>query len=118
MIGWIILGYLGAALLTFRFWSMPKWRAKYLKARKRWDECIDSGRYAGEKPLFPAFVAIAIGVALAWPGPALYRLLWPKGIDYKFEKEKIKAQAKKAAEDALKEAERIAKEYGLRNPKD
>ena len=119
MIGWIILGYLGAALLTFRFWSMPKYRKKYLEAYNDWKVRYSRGHaYLGGRPdLFPR-VVLAIVLALGWPGPALYKLLWPKGIDYKIEKEKLKQKIKQEHEAAVKEAERIAREFGLSNPKD
>jgi hypothetical protein len=116
---WIVLGYLTAALLAFRFWSMPQERKTYLERHRDWRVRYDRGHaYLSSKPSPAVYTIIAIGLALGWPGPAFYRLLWPRGIDYKVEKEKLKAQAKKAAEDAVKEAERIAKEYGLRNPRD
>lgn len=119
MIGWIILGYLGAALLTFRFWSMPKERKIYLDSYKEWKIRYDRGHaYLSGKPSQFVFVIIAIGLALGWPGPALYRLLWPKGIDAKAKKEELKAKVRAEFEASVKEAERIAREYGLRNPKD
>ena len=119
MILWIILGYLGAALFTFRFWSMPKERKIYLDKHKEWQVRYDRGHtYLNSEPHFLVFLTIAILLALTWPVPALYKLLWPKGIDYKIEKEKLKEKLKADAEAAVKEAERIAREFGLNNPKD
>ena len=122
MIGWIVmatLGYLAGALLLFRFWSMPKYRKKFLERYQAWQKEYSRG-YGGRysMPKLVSHVAVAVGLALAWPGFALYRTLWPKGIDYKFEKEKLKEKIKQEREAAVKEAERIAKEFGLNNPKD
>ncbi len=115
MILWIVLGYLGAALLAFRFWSMPTQRTVYLKDLARWK---NYNGYSSMKPWYPSYVLLAVGAALGWPAPALYRLLWPKGIDAKAKKEEMKAKVKEEFDSAVKEAERIAKEFGLKNPEE
>jgi hypothetical protein len=115
-----MMGYLAGLVAVVRFKAVPEGRRSWLEDMKKWEEKKRHtySKLSSEKPMLALSVIAVIGWSLFWPLWALYRILWPRGVDSKLNKEKLKAAAEAAAAEAVEEAERVAKLFGLRNPEE
>jgi hypothetical protein len=123
MTQWILIIWAMGAFVVLRWGSVPA----MVNARKRavaewerkWPDRYDRAHYAAAKTK-PAhlwiYLMIAVLIGMCWPFLALYKLIWPRGIDYKAKKEARLKQEAEEEEARIREAERVLREFNLRNP--
>ena len=110
---WILVIWGVGTFIVMRWGSVPAMLQMYK------DNVAKREVYAPykEPPMpLPFYIFVAVVIAVSWPLLALYKLIWPRGIDYKAKKEaRLKQEAEEEAA-RIKEAERVAREFGLKNP--